>query len=142
MFPFNKIFPSGPNSDRDEIAYKSVDSQADDDGQPTSDKSSIVELARVRKKLKFFRTAFYITHAFQALFFVYWLLGDGDASHPHATYRGIEWSGLLGEDWNGLIPNGTQSSAGTQNGPQPTPTVAKIYRGIRNRVPVKTDLLG
>lgn len=109
MSVFNKIFGSRSSTDRDEIAYKSVELQGEDDGQPTPDTASI-ELAKVRKKLKFFRTGFYITHAFQALFFVFWLLRDGDASHPHATYRDLEWSGLLGEDWNGLVPNGTRNA--------------------------------
>ena len=108
MSPFNKILASGQFSDRDEIAYESVALQADDAGQPTPDKASMIELAKVQKKLKFFRTGFYITHVFQALFFVFWLLRGGDASHPLATYRDLKWSGLLGEDWNGLIPNGTQ----------------------------------
>ncbi|OHF04558.1 hypothetical protein CORC01_00029 [Colletotrichum orchidophilum] len=66
----------------------------------------MVQLAKVQKKLRFFRTGFYITHAFQALFFALWFFRDGDAPHPHATYRDIEWSGLLGEDWNGIVPNG------------------------------------
>jgi hypothetical protein len=104
MFPFNKIFADRRSSDRDEIVYKSVD---DDDTQPTADKSSMIELAKVQKKLRFYRTGFYVTHAFQALFFAYWWFGGGDAPHPHATYRDLEWSGLLGEDWNGIVPNGT-----------------------------------
>jgi hypothetical protein len=98
MSLFEKILASGPSSDRDEIAYKSVALRADDDGQPTPDNASMIELAKVQKKLKLFRTGFYITHAFQALFFVFWLFCDSDASHPLATYRDLEWSGLLGED--------------------------------------------
>lgn len=119
MVPFNKMFAYGRNPDRDEIAYKSVDLQADDDTQATPDKSSMIELAKTKKKLRLYRTGFYVTHAFQALFFLFWLFRDGDEPHPHATYRDLEWSGLLGEDWNGIVPNGTSSPTKTQSGPQP-----------------------
>lgn len=107
MLPLSKLFGSGRGSDRDEIVYKSVDLQADDDTQPTPDKLSMIELVNVKKKLRLYRTGFYVTHAFQALFFLFWLFRDGDAPHPHATYHDLEWSGLLGEDWNGIVPNGT-----------------------------------
>jgi hypothetical protein len=119
MSPFEKILASGSSSDRDEIAYESVALRADDDGQPTPDNASMFELAKVQKKLKIFRTGFYLTHAFQALFFVFWWFRDSDTSHPVATYRDLKWSGLLGEDWNGLIPNGTQRATERKNGPQP-----------------------
>ena len=107
MFPFSKIFVSWRSTDRDEIAYKSVDLQGDDDTQPTPNKSSMIELAKVQKKLRFYRAGFWISHAFQTLFFAFWLFRGGDAPHPHATYRDLEWSGLLGEDWNGIVPNGS-----------------------------------
>lgn len=140
MFSFSKIFSYGRNTDRDDIAYKSVDLQADDDARTTPDKSSMVELAKVQKKLRFFRTGFYVTHAFQAVFFLFWLFRDGDSPHPHATYRDLEWSGLLGEDWNGIVPNGT--SPADAKWPSSTTTFTKIHRGIRNRVSIKGDLLG
>lgn len=140
MFSFSKIFAYGRSSDRDEIAYKSVDLQADDDARATPDKSSMVELAKTRKKLRFFRTGFYITHAFQGLFFLFWLFRDGDSPQPHATYHDLEWSGLLGEDWNGIVPNGT--SIADASWPSSTPTITKIYRGTRNRVSIEADLLG
>lgn len=142
MFPFNKIFANGRSSDRDEIAYKSVDLQPDDDTQPRPDKSSMIELAKVKKKLRLYRTGFYVTHAFQGLFFLFWLFRDGDAPHPHATYRDLEWSGLLGEDWNGIVPNGTSGPTKDAERPSTTPTITKIHRGIRSRVPIKADLLG
>lgn len=119
MSPLSKIFTYGRSSVRDEIAYKSVDLQSDDDAQPTPDKSSMIELAKVRKKLKLYRTGFYLSHVFQALFFAFWWFRGGDAPHPHATYRDLEWSGLLGEDWNGIVPNGTSSPIKTQSCPQP-----------------------
>lgn len=141
MFSFGKILAYGRSSDRDEIAYKSVDLEADDDTRATPDKSSMVELVKVKKKLRFFRTAFYVTHAFQALFFTYWFFRGDDASHPHATYRDLEWSGLLGEDWNGIVPNGTSMPTKTQSDPQLHLPLLR-YRGIRNRVSIKADLLG
>jgi hypothetical protein len=111
MLPLSKLpFGPGSSSNRDEIAYKSVGSEADEDGQQTPNKESTIQLAKVQKKMKFYRTAFYLTHAFQTLFFLFWFFRDPPAPHPHATYRDIEWSGLLGEDWNGLVPNGTQTA--------------------------------
>lgn len=142
MSPFSKIFASGSSTDRDDIAYKSVDLQSEDDGQPTPDTASVIELEKVRKKLKFFRAGFFITHAFQALFFVFWLLRDGDASHPHATYRDLEWSGLLGEDWNGLVPNGTQSPIETQSGPQPHVPLLKYIVALGIGYPLKPTYWG
>lgn len=104
MLPFRKLFGPGPESGREQIEYKPVDFQGDDEGLPLADRASVTALAKVQKRLTFYRTAFFLTHAFQALFFVVWLVRD--APQPHVTYRDLEWSGLLGEDWNGLVPNG------------------------------------
>ncbi|CZT12463.1 uncharacterized protein RCO7_07702 [Rhynchosporium graminicola] len=105
MFPFEK-FLSRRTSDPDGAAYESVALRADENGEPTPENALRMELAKVQKKLKFFRTAFYLAHVFQALFFFYFMFGKSDSSHPVTKYRDLEWSGLLGEDWNGLIPNG------------------------------------
>lgn len=145
MAPINKLFAYGRNSndDRDEIEYKSVDSlQTDDESQPTPDNSSMIELAKTKKKLRFYRTGFYLKVASSALFFAwFWFFRDGDA--PHATYQDLEWSGLLGEDWNGIIPNGmlSRNEDAKCGWPSTLTIVTKIHRGIRSRVPIKDDLL-
>jgi len=132
MFPLRKIFAPGRSPDHDEIAYKSVDLQSDDDDQTTPDMSPRTDVARVQKKLNFFRAGFYVSFAFQAFFLVFWMLRNGGESQPHATYRDLEWSGLLGEDWNGLVPNGTSErwKRGASESQLHPSTATKTDRGV------------
>ncbi|CCF40735.1 hypothetical protein CH063_11222 [Colletotrichum higginsianum] len=79
MFPFKTSASEYETTDRGQ--YKVLDDPTEDDlgGTP------LKELGHLRKSLRFYKVGFYTVLAFQAL---------------------AEWSGLLGEDWNGLVPNG------------------------------------
>lgn len=106
MFQFGKIIPSGMKADRGQ--YNPIEGQ-DEDGLLSGDKASSEDgLNKLRKKLWIFQISFYITVVIQTLVFVYWILHGHAQAQPHATYRDLEWSGLLGEDWNKLVPNGKQ----------------------------------
>ncbi|OBR03141.1 Thioesterase [Colletotrichum higginsianum IMI 349063] len=100
MFPFKTSASEYETTDRGQ--YKVLDDPTEDDlgGTP------LKELGHLRKSLRFYKVGFYTVLAFQALAVVYWAFLGHANSHPSATYRDLEWSGLLGEDWNGLVPNG------------------------------------
>ncbi|KAK2029125.1 hypothetical protein LX32DRAFT_673078 [Colletotrichum zoysiae] len=100
MFPFKTSASEFETTDRGQ--YKVLDDPTEDD----LGRTPLKELGHLRKRLRFYQVGFYTVLAFQALAVVYWaFLGHVD-SHSSVTYRELEWSGLLGEDWNGLVPNG------------------------------------
>ncbi|OHW94716.1 hypothetical protein CSPAE12_06655 [Colletotrichum incanum] len=104
MFQFRRTSASETET-ADRGQYKALEDQAED-SLFRCDNRSLQELTYLKKKLLFFQVGFYTALVIQAWVFVYWSLLSHAESQPHATYRDLEWSGLLGEDWNGLVPNG------------------------------------
>jgi hypothetical protein len=104
MFKSSRPLPSdGSTSDRG--TYRALGDELKD-VEFVDDEAASDELVDIRKKLRFFKLGFYGALVTQGLVFLYWILHGYGESRSHATYRELSWSGLLGEDWNGLVPNG------------------------------------
>lgn len=103
MSPFRKITPTWLQNESDR--YDAVESQSDDDGKTIDGVSTLRETA-LRKDLQFYRRSFYATLVSVALLLLFLLFRLQSFSQPLVRYQSLEWSGLLGEDFNGFVPNG------------------------------------
>ncbi|KAJ0108372.1 hypothetical protein J7T55_005349 [Diaporthe amygdali] len=103
MSPFSKITPTWLQNESDR--YDAVESQSDDDGKTIDEVSTLRENA-LRKDLQFYRRSFYATLVSVALLLLFLLFRLQSFPQPFVRYQSLEWSGLLGEDFNGFVPNG------------------------------------